>query len=112
VVLLREATARPAHDRYPQALERRDDVVANAALVRDRRVLADPDALVDAAAEVLGEVAVDVALDGRTRPIRADGDGGREGRRGLRVQVRDAGERRQRKDRQRGRGGYQTNSTP
>ena len=65
VVLVGEAAARPAEDGDVELLQRRDDVVADAARVGDRRVLADPDALVDAAAEVLGEVAVDVPVDDR-----------------------------------------------
>ena len=35
----------------------------NAAHVGDRRIFADPNAVVNAAAQVLGEVAVDVAAD-------------------------------------------------
>ena len=41
-----------------------DDVVADAPRVGDGAVLADPEAAVDAAAQVLGEVPVDVAVDG------------------------------------------------
>ena len=60
-------------------LERRDDVVADAAGVRDRATSADPDAFVDAAAEVLGEVAVDVLVDDRpglVGPQRRSGGAG------------------------------------
>ena len=63
VVFVGEAAARPADVRHLQRLERGDDVVADAARVRDAGVRADPDALVDAVAEMLGELAEDVAVD-------------------------------------------------
>ena len=49
------------------ARKRLDHVESDAALVRDRRVLADPEAAVDASAQVLGEVAVEVPADRRPR---------------------------------------------
>ena len=59
----------------------RDDIIANAARIGDRTVLADPDAFVDAAAEVFGEVAeqvrmhftdgaIDIDLDARSGRLR------------------------------------------
>ena len=54
-----------------EVLQRGDDVVADAAGVGDRRSGPDPDAFVDAAAQVLGEVAVHVAVDDRTRRVGA-----------------------------------------
>ena len=77
VVLVGEAAAGPAHVGHLEGLERRDDVIADAARVRDRRVGADPDAFVDALAEVLGELAEEVAVEHRTGLGRIDGDGGR-----------------------------------
>ena len=58
-----------------QRLQRGDDVVADAAGVGDGGVGADPDALVDAVAEMLGELAEEVAVDLRARFRRVDGDG-------------------------------------
>ena len=64
VVFVREATTRPAQQGDLDALEGGDDIVADAAGVGDRAILADPHAFVNAVAEVLRELAVDVAVDG------------------------------------------------
>ena len=48
---------------YGGLLIRGDDVVADAARVRDGTVLSDPDAFVNATAQVLGEMAVDMPAD-------------------------------------------------
>ena len=84
VVLVREAPARPAHVRHLDRLERGHDVVADAAGVGDGGVGTDPDALVDAGAEVLGELAEDVPVDLRARLRGVDrhghGVGGRRRR--------------------------------
>src|SRR5262249_45689665 len=74
VVLVGEAAARPAQHGDLQLLQRGHDVVANAARVGNRGALADPDAVVDQAAEMLRELAVDVAVDRRLRLVRADRD--------------------------------------
>ena len=74
VVLVGEAAAGPAQHRHAELLERGDDVVAEAARVGDRRVLADPDAFVDQAAEVLGELAVDGRVDDGAGRVGAHGD--------------------------------------
>ena len=66
VVLVGEAAARPAQLRHAEILEGGEHVVAVAFGVGDGRVGADPDALVDAVAEVLGELAVDVFVDDGT----------------------------------------------
>ena len=63
VVFVGEAPARPAHVRHLDRLERGNDVVANAAGVWNRRVGADPDPFINAVAEVLGELAENVAVD-------------------------------------------------
>ena len=79
VVLVGEAAARPAQHGDVELLERGDDVVADPARVRDRGARAHPDALVDAPAEVLGEVAVDVLVHDRARLVGAEDRGGRHG---------------------------------
>ena len=63
VIFVGEAGAGPAHHWHFQLPQRRDHVVAIAARVGNRRVLADPDSFVDAMAEVLGELTVDVSID-------------------------------------------------
>ena len=74
VVLVGKATAGPAQDGRIKTLQRLDHVVADAAGVGDRRVLADPKPFVDAAAQVLGEVTVDVLVDGYRAEIRPNDD--------------------------------------
>jgi hypothetical protein len=78
VIVVGEAAAGPAHQRHLDGLQGRDHVVAIAPGVGDLAVLADPDALVDAASQVLGELAVDLGLDHRTGLVGAQGacDGG------------------------------------
>ena len=63
MILVGEAAARPAEHGNLDRLQGRHDVVADAAGVGDRAVLADPVALVDAVPQVLGEMAVDIAVD-------------------------------------------------
>ena len=65
VIFISEAAAGPAHVRYLHRLQRGDDVVADAARIRDLGVRADPDAFINAVAEMLGELAEDVAVDFR-----------------------------------------------
>jgi len=72
MVLVGKAAARPAQHGDLDAPQRRRHVVADAARVGDGRVLADPDALVDAAAEVLGEVPVDSLVDARHASVGVD----------------------------------------
>ncbi len=84
VVAVGEAAAGPADDRRLDALQRLDERRADAARVRHARVLADPDAVVDDAAEVFGEVAVDVAVDGADLFADEDFDARVGGARGTR----------------------------
>ena len=71
VVAVGEAAAGPAEDRRLDGFRRSDERRADTEGVRDLRVFADPDAVVDDSAEVLDEVAVDLGRDG------ADGLSGR-----------------------------------
>ena len=84
VVLIGEAAARPAELRHLERFQGGHHVVAITPGVRDGRALPHPDAFVDAAAEVLGEMAVDVLVDHRP------GLGGVEDQRGA-VAVRFSG---------------------
>jgi hypothetical protein len=70
VIGIGEATARPADHRHLDLAQRRDDVATDATDVRDRGIGADPDALIDPAAEMLDEMAVDVRIDRGARAIR------------------------------------------
>ncbi len=57
VVFIGKAASRPADHRHLQALQRSNHIVAVAVGVRDLRVFADPDAAVDAEAQVLCKLA-------------------------------------------------------
>src|SRR4051812_22092137 len=63
VVFVGEASAGPADVRYLDRLQRLDDVVADAARVRNLRIRTDPDPFVDATPEVLGKLAENVPVD-------------------------------------------------
>ena len=63
VVVVGIAAAGPAEVRDVDRAEGLDDVGPHAAGVGDVRLFADPDAVVDAAAEVLGKLAVEIAAD-------------------------------------------------
>ncbi|MNN88215.1 hypothetical protein D3C81_2058720 [compost metagenome] len=76
MVLVSKTAARPAQHRDVQSPQCREYVVSNAAGVRNRRILAHPDAFVDTAAEMLGEVPVNMAADRSNRLIGIDRDFG------------------------------------
>jgi hypothetical protein len=63
MVFIGETTARPAQHGNFDFLESGDDIVANSARVGNWAVFTDPNAFVNATAEMLGELAVDVAID-------------------------------------------------
>src|ERR1051325_4197969 len=63
VIFVGEAAARPAHVRHLNRLQRGDHIVADAASIRNCGAWADPAAFINAVAEVLGELAEDVAVD-------------------------------------------------
>src|ERR1043165_9527417 len=67
MVLVGEAPARPAQDRYLNGLECGHDVVPNAARIGNRALRPHPKPLVNTVPEVLGELAVNISVDGRTR---------------------------------------------
>ncbi len=76
VVLIGEAAARPAQVGSLDLAEGSNDVVANAARVRDGGLGSDPQAVIDAAAEVLGKVPVEVPADHGAGLAGADGQRG------------------------------------
>ena len=88
VVPVGEAAARPAQVRRAEALHVVHELLPDAVDVRDPRVAADPDAVVDHAPEVLDEMAVDVGADDGPRRARGQHDlrvgGEREAGRGER----------------------------
>ena len=76
VVIVGEAAARPAQVRDAQRLEGLHHVEPDACLVRDLGVFAHPEPAVDAAAQVLGKVAVHVAGDRGAGDVKVDDGGG------------------------------------
>ena len=74
VVGVGEAAARPAEIRNLDRAQRGDDVGADPADVRDGGILADPDPLVHAPPEMLGELAEDVPADLRAGLVGGDGE--------------------------------------
>ena len=72
MILIRETAARPADDGNFNFFQRGDDVIANPARVRNGTVLANPDAIVNATAQVLGKLPVNVPADGVLALIGVD----------------------------------------
>ena len=60
VVIVGKAAARPAEIGAIQILQRRDHVIADSPRIGDRRVFPHPQAVIDAAAQMLHEVAIDM----------------------------------------------------
>src|SRR5699024_9299212 len=77
VVVVGEAAAGPAQVRDLQRTQRLDHVIADPARVRDLGVLTHVEAAVDAAAQMLGEMAVDVPADRVAGAVEVDDDAGR-----------------------------------
>ena len=83
VVVIGEASARPAHYRHFQGLERIEDILAVAFHIRHAGILAYPQTSVNAASEVFGELTIDFSGNGDTGTGIVDTDGsilGEEGR--------------------------------
>src|SRR5690242_15964940 len=74
VISVGKAAAGPPHVRNLQRLECSDDVVADAARVRDFGVRTDPDAVVNPVPEMLRELAEKIAVNGRPGLTRVDRD--------------------------------------
>jgi hypothetical protein len=72
MVLVSEAAARPTHVGHLERAQRLNYVAADTADVRDRRIHPDPDPAIDAVAELLGELAEDVATDRRAGSFGVD----------------------------------------
>src|SRR5437868_1019325 len=76
VILVGETATGPAQYGNIQFFQRSNNVVTQAARVRDRRVFAHPQAIVDQTAEVLGKLAVDVTVDGPSWLVQPDRERG------------------------------------
>ncbi len=63
VIFVGKAAAGPANVRHLDRFQRRHDVVANAASVWDLGIGPDPNAFVNAVAQMLGELPENVAVD-------------------------------------------------
>ena len=79
VILVGKAAPRPAHHDMAKLLDVLDQLAADAVDIRDLRIGADPDAVVDHAADVLGKLAVDRRLDRADRLVQQDRDRERGG---------------------------------
>ena len=72
MIFVGKAAAGPANHRYLQLLERGHDVVANSPRVRNGRAGTHPDAFVDSAAQMLGKLTENVAIDLRACFVGSD----------------------------------------
>jgi hypothetical protein len=64
MIIVGEAAAWPAEHWWFQPAQGFDDIRAEAAYVGEGRIFTDPDAVIDAATEVLDEMTVDIRIDG------------------------------------------------
>ena len=63
VIFVGEAASGPAYVRHINRFQRGDHIVANAACIRNGGIGADPDAVVNAVSEMLGELPEKIAVD-------------------------------------------------
>ena len=63
VVLVGKAAARPAQHRYANVTQRLHNVRSHAVYVRNRAILSDKKAVIDAAAQMFGKMSVQIAVD-------------------------------------------------
>jgi hypothetical protein len=63
MVLVREATTGPADVGHSNRLQRRHNIIADAARVSDFGIGTNPDAFINSVAQMLGELAKDVAIN-------------------------------------------------
>src|SRR6185437_12119982 len=91
VVAIGKASARPANNRRLDALQIVDEFFPNASDVRNFSVLSDPDAIVNTAAQVFGEMSVNVGRNRSYWLIRENFDGRRCCKRGTRGEKRKPG---------------------
>jgi hypothetical protein len=82
MILIRKTAARPADDGNLNFFQRGDDVIADPARVWNGTVLADPDAIVNATAEMLGKLPVNVPADGVRALVGMDDERALCGKRG------------------------------
>ena len=72
VIFIGKATAGPTHNGDLDGLECANNIAANTAHIRDFAILANPDAAVNAGAQMLGKLAENVAVDGCAGLVRFD----------------------------------------
>src|ERR1700744_6444035 len=73
VIQITETSARPADHRYMNLAQRLHHILAITTDIGDLAVWPDPDAFIDAPAQMLGELAIDMPVDHRTRLGQIDG---------------------------------------
>ena len=93
VVAVGKATAGPANHRRSQLFQAIDKFFADAIVVRHLGVFSHPDAVINAAAQMLGEMAVDIRRDDSDGLIRKNIDAALGGKRRSRGQHGQAGEK-------------------
>ena len=89
MILVGKAAARPAHHDMPELLDVLDELAPDAVDIGHLGVGADPDAVVDHAADVFGKLAVEGRLDRADRLVQQNGDRELGGR--ARASAHDAG---------------------
>ncbi len=72
MVFVGKTAAWPSEDGDPYLFQRLGHIVPDAVSIRYRRILSDPYAAVDASAEMLGKMPVDVLVDGAGRDVGVD----------------------------------------
>ena len=72
MIIVSEAAAGPANVGHMDRAKGVNDVAADSANIRDARIRSDPNSAVDAIAEMLGELAEDVAIDPGASAVRFD----------------------------------------
>ena len=78
MVFIRKTSPRPAKHRNIKVFQRRDHVIANSTRIGDRRILPNPNPLINAAAKMLRKLAVNIAVDCWPRLVRVNGEMSRD----------------------------------
>jgi hypothetical protein len=69
MIIISETAARPAQVGNMNIAQRRHHIFANTTRIGDRGILPYPNTIVDTAAQVFGEMSVNVTINSRATPI-------------------------------------------
>ena len=72
VILIGKAAARPSEDRDPKIFQCPSNVIPEAVSIGYRRIFSDPYSAVNAPAQMLGEMSINVLVDDTGRNISVD----------------------------------------